>query len=252
MSMTITESPASMIYFTGVSNEHTRAAGRNDLGLLGTPDGSTWRQRDDYAAGWAADNGCFKELTKPGSFDTATWLNWLRKVGTEGCAWATLPDVVGDAVATWERSRRYVHTVRCMGFPVAIVLQNGLESEPEIFEQILNAADAVFVGGSPECVPCGYVRPGAEFARKVCPFCERKLTEWKLGEAAARLVAAAKARGLWVHMGRVNSYKRIAYAASIGCDSSDGTYLNFGKKADRLINTLKVFGWLDRVNHRND
>ena len=30
-------------------------------------------------------------------------------------------------------------------------------------------------------------------------------------------------RGKWVHMGRVNSTRRIRYAASIGCDSVDGT-----------------------------
>ena len=30
-------------------------------------------------------------------------------------------------------------------------------------------------------------------------------------------------RGLWIHMGRVNSLRRLAYAASIGCHSIDGT-----------------------------
>jgi hypothetical protein len=48
-------------------------------------------------------------------------------------------------------------------------------------------------------------------------------TEWKLGPSAEALVAQAKDRGKWVHMGRVNSHRRIRYAASIGCDSVDGT-----------------------------
>ena len=48
-------------------------------------------------------------------------------------------------------------------------------------------------------------------------------TDWKLGAATRALVREAKRRGLWVHMGRVNSLKRIAYTAEIGCDSIDGT-----------------------------
>jgi hypothetical protein len=48
-------------------------------------------------------------------------------------------------------------------------------------------------------------------------------TAFKLGDAAARVAAEAKARGKWVHMGRVNTAQRIAYARSIGCDSIDGT-----------------------------
>jgi hypothetical protein len=53
-------------------------------------------------------------------------------------------------------------------------------------------------------------------------------TEWKLGAEARALAALAKNRGLWVHMGRVNSLRRLRYAADIGCDSVDGTYLAFG------------------------
>jgi hypothetical protein len=44
-----------------------------------------------------------------------------------------------------------------------------------------------------------------------------------LGPHAAALVAEAKRRGKYDHMGRVNSARRAAYAASIGCDSIDGT-----------------------------
>lgn len=35
-------------------------------------------------------------------------------------------------------------------------------------------------------------------------------------------MAQAKERGLWVHMGRVNSYRRLRHARRIGCDSVDG------------------------------
>jgi hypothetical protein len=36
-------------------------------------------------------------------------------------------------------------------------------------------------------------------------------------------VSEARARGVWVYMGRVNSLRRLAYAAAIGCDWIDGT-----------------------------
>ena len=48
-------------------------------------------------------------------------------------------------------------------------------------------------------------------------------TEYKLSEETANIVRIAKEKDKWIHMGRVNSYKRIRYANSIGCDSVDGT-----------------------------
>ena len=45
----------------------------------------------------------------------------------------------------------------------------------------------------------------------------------QLGPEVEQLVAEARARNVWVHMGRVNSLRRLVYAASIGCDSIDGT-----------------------------
>jgi hypothetical protein len=206
-------------YLTGVSNEITRAAQRPDLGLLGTPAGSTWKQRDHYTS-WAADNGCFAELHRPGAFKPDRWLAWLETAGADQCLFATLPDVVGDAVKTWERSAPYAETVRNLGFPVAIVLQDGLEHEPGIWSELLGIADAVFVGGS---------------------------TEWKLGHAARRLCHQARHAGKHVHVGRVNSRKRLLYVADFA-DSADGTYLNYGRKEDRARNTQRLLSWLDEVN----
>jgi hypothetical protein len=47
-------------------------------------------------------------------------------------------------------------------------------------------------------------------------------TEFKLGPEVEAIVSEARARGVWVHS-RVNSLRRLAYAAAIGCDSIDGT-----------------------------
>ena len=84
--------------------------------------------------------------------------------------------------------------IRALGYPVALVAQDGLEelhiARPKV--------DALFIGGT---------------------------TEWNLGEGARQIAAEAKRRGVWVHMGRVNSLRRMRYAESIGCDSADGTVL---------------------------
>lgn len=77
----------------------------------------------------------------------------------------------------------------------------------------LDLCDAVFIGGS---------------------------TPWKLSPAAANLAAYAREHGKSVHMGQVNSLRRLRYAASIGAGSADGTYLAFGP--DRNLPTL--LGWL--------
>lgn len=207
-----------MRYYTGVSNEITRAAQRDDLGLLGTPAGATWRQRDSYGS-WAADNGCFVDVAKPGSFNPTKWITWLADAGPTACAWATLPDVVGDQAATLARSVPYVDEVRRLGYRPSIVLQDGLTAAQ--LDWILDHVEDVFIGGS---------------------------TEWKLGPTAQQATFAAKAAGAQVHMGRVNSLRRLRYAASIGCDSADGTYLNYGRKADREANTHRLLGWLDIVN----
>jgi hypothetical protein len=124
------------------------------------------------------------------------------------------PDVVPDAAATLERSLPWLPRIRALGMPAALVAQNGQESLPVPWSEF----DCLFIGGD---------------------------TAWKLGAAARELAGEAKARGKWVHMGRVNSERRIRYAAAIGCDSVDGTYLRFGP--DRLL--PDVLAWLRGLSH---
>lgn len=100
---------------------------------------------------------------------------------------------LGDADATLERFREW-HLWLCH-LPLAFVLQDGSERPGRVPWGAPGLA-GVFVGGS---------------------------DDWKLGPEAAGLVREARARGLYAHMGRVNSERRIRYAKSIGCTSVDGT-----------------------------
>lgn len=112
------------------------------------------------------------------------------------CLFVTVPDVPGDALATARLFEVWWCAPARRGLPLALVAQDGLELMPRWLALAWPRIDALFIGGS---------------------------TAWKLGPAAERLAAQAKVRGKWVHMGRVNSTRRIRYAASIGCDSVDGT-----------------------------
>jgi hypothetical protein len=54
--------------------------------------------------------------------------------------------------------------------------------------------------------------------------------------------------GKGTHMGRVNSNRRLQYAATIGCDSADGTYLAFGPDQ----NLPRLLWWLRPTLFDND
>jgi hypothetical protein len=228
-----------MLYFANPRGDAAKAAMLNlDIGFIDTPAQGNKRPGEVF---WCADNGCFG-AGWPGY---ERWLAWLAKHAHEAstCLFATAPDVVGDAAATLERSAPWLPKIRELGYQAALVAQNGLED----LDVPWDSFDVLFLGGSAECLGCAYVRPVAEYKRKTCPHCDAKLTEWKLGAAARELVAEAKRRGKWVHMGRVNSWKRISYADEIGCDSTDGTYLVFGKTGENLP---KLLGWLDALNNQ--
>lgn len=174
-----------------------------DLGYIDTPAQGNTRPQGVI---WCADNGCFGK-GYPGD---EKWLAWLTKHATDAatCAFAVAPDVVGDATATLERSLPFLPKIRALGYPAALVAQDGLED----LDVPWDAFDVLFIGGS---------------------------TEWKLGAAARRIAVEAKARGKWVHMGRVNSERRYRYAHTIGCDSVDGTYLTFGPD----VNLPRLLAW---------
>lgn len=164
-------------------------------------------------AAWCADNGCFGK-GYPGDTE---WFAWLERHAHRAstCLFAVAPDVVGDAQATWERSKPWLPRIRQLGYPAALVAQDGIEHMDIEWDTF----DVLFIGGS---------------------------TDWKLGPHARTITAQAKAHGKHVHMGRVNSLTRLRYAQAIGCDSADGTYIAFGPD----LNLPKVLGWLRDVNHQ--
>ena len=146
---------------------------------------------------WAMDNGAYS------GFDPAAFVTMLERFhGRRGCRFVTAPDVVGDAAETLQRWPFWSRLIRGVGFVPALVGQVGMTVADVPWREL----GALFIGGH---------------------------TEWKLGPQAQTLIAFAKSRGLWVHMGRVNSQKRIWEAARLGCDSFDGS--KYSRWSDRWI-----------------
>ena len=159
---------------------------------------------------WAADNSCYAQGNR---FKLDDYLEFLAELpARERCLFATAPDVVGDAEATWVRAAPVLPKIRDLGYPAAYVAQDGIN--PETLDW--DAFDCLFVGGT---------------------------TEFKLSDLATDLVAEARLRKKWTHMGRVNSWRRFEKACEVGYGSCDGTLLVFGPEC----NLPRIQAWLART-----
>lgn len=162
---------------------------------------------------WCADNAVFADRY-PGDDEYLAWLG-DRSPHADRCVFAVAPDVVCDAVATLDRSAPMLSRIRRAGYPAALAMQNGIEQLRVPWRDF----DVAFLGGD---------------------------TDWKIGPHARRLTADARAHGKRVHMGRVNSRRRLRMAAQMGCHSADGTYLAFGPNT----NLPRLLGWLGELDRQ--
>ena len=137
---------------------------------------------------WMLDNGAFAD-----NWNESRWLAALQlwQPYTPTCIAAVCPDVVGDAAATLDRFRQYAPVIRQHGYPVAFVSQDGLCMEDVPWGDF----DVLFIGGTDK----------------------HKLSE------SMPFILGAKRRNKWVHVGRVNSVKRMEQFSV--ADSCDGTSL---------------------------
>jgi hypothetical protein len=161
------------------------------LGRLVSPSvGNSLARVADSGRPWAADNEAFT------AWDPERYWRMLRRiwrVDRTRLLWIVCPDVVGNAQETINRWIEWYPQIESLGLPVAFVGQNGLG---KCWDQIpWHQMTAAFLGGD---------------------------DEWKLGVEAEQFADEARARGLWLHMGRCNTRRRIVHAVRIGCDSIDG------------------------------
>lgn len=184
------------------------------VGYMSQPESN----RPPPAGVWAFDNGCVMKgptgvpVPNP-RWSEGKWRGKLERYVDESgrCLFAVLPDVVCDHQATLARSLPWSDRIRELGYPVALALQNGAEDDPAL---PWDAFDVAFIAGDD-------------------PF--------KVGRAGHLLATRAREHGKPVHMGRVNSARRLRRAAVMGCQTADGTFLRWAPRT----NVPRMLAWLD-------
>lgn len=188
------------ILVSGATKTLKKLSNNDSVGCLLTPrSGNSLQSMDGFL--WAADNSAFS------NFDEKKFIRMLEKIKGTNCIFVTCPDVVGDGVKTMNLFNKWEPIIKSYGLPVSLVAQNGMNIDNIPFEKI----SCLFIGGD---------------------------DKFKLGKEVIDIVKKAKQKNIWVHMGRVNSHKRIRYAYEIGCDSVDGSgYSRFAEK--KLLPAIK-------------
>lgn len=181
-----------MLYMTPQSSptQSFQSLSSERWGQIMTP--KRWSNHIQDGRLWCMDNGIFT-----GKFEEVSFWSKLDRVQQykKTCLFVVAPDVVSNAIATMSAWRYWGMQIKEHGWPVAFAAQDGQElfDFPPDF-------DALFIGGS---------------------------TEWKMSNHALDCIKRAKALGKWVHVGRVNSQKRIRHFQLAGVDSVDGTSVCF-------------------------
>lgn len=141
---------------------------------------------------YALDNGAWSYYTQGRSFDFPAFEHALRKMGA-GADWTTIPDVVAGGHVSLEMSLRWMRRVLDETPRALLAVQDGMGVDD--VRPFLGARVGIFVGGS---------------------------TAWKLS-TLAQWGRLGREVGCLVHVGRVNSARRIRACALAGAHSFDGT-----------------------------
>jgi hypothetical protein len=217
-----------VIYLSPMSGPN-RDRRHPDVGWIVTPESD---RGVAAAIKWAADCGLAVARSTDRA-DIERYIDWLETSPHDRsmCLYATAPDVLGDAAATWERSAPLLPLIRGLGYRAALVAQDGFDLEAVDWD----AFDVLFIGGKPLVT------------KETAPSERRRLRaqEWKRSDQGGyAAIAEGKRRGKWVHVGRVNGGPFLTNAASAGADSADGSILCHGPERHWPL----VCGWLDGLN----
>lgn len=139
---------------------------------------------------YALDNGAWTAHQLGEPFDVAAFERAVDLMGY-GADFIVLPDIVAGGMDSLKLSLSWMDRLR--EFRTLIPVQDGMS--PRDVGDHVSTTRGIFVGGS---------------------------TEWKLSTMEMWGRCAAEWR-CWLHVGRVNSVKRVALCASAGATSFDGS-----------------------------
>ena len=142
----------------------------------------------------------------------------LDALQCEQCLYVVMPDIVGDHLGTVNSFFHWMDRLEILDGPIqdklAFVAQNGCTVET-MDDALWDRFGCLFVGGD---------------------------DEYKEGAEAFRLIEEAKIRGKWVHIGRVNTSRKIVYFHGLA-DSFDGSgiarFTEIRKTAIRMLKVLE-------------
>lgn len=209
-----------LVLVCGASRTVARLDGHPHLGSLVQPRAGN---RIDVIAQsgrwWAADNDALAGHHPDRYF---RMLNRIAEAERARLLFVTVPDAVeqtadgprGDWPGTLWLWKSWRAALTGRRLPAAIVLQDGATVDTVPWGELA----AVFVGGS---------------------------TAWKEGREAAALLVEAERRGVWRHVGRLQTERRLRLLEQAGFDSCDGTQFS------RHANTY-LAGWLERLRWRQE
>lgn len=147
-------------------------------------------QRDEGWTQYALDNGAWAYHQRGEPFDEQRFRDLVGKFGA-GADWCVLPDIVAGGVESLRLSLSWMTWVLERTPRALIAVQDGMEIHH--VEHLIGDRIGIFVGGS---------------------------TEWKLETLP---MWGSLATRCWVHVGRVNSVRRIRMCQQAGATSFDGT-----------------------------
>ena len=141
---------------------------------------------------YALDNGAWTAHQQGRPFDEQAFERALTKLGRDA-DWVSLPDIVAGGHASLDLSLRWMGRVLSACNHALLPVQDGMSLE--LVRPHVGGNVGIFVGGS---------------------------TDWKIA-TIDMWADFARSMGIWCHVARVNSVRRIQRCVMAGATSFDGT-----------------------------
>ncbi len=198
-------------FFSHTGTKRNMAAARDaGWGLLLSAAGASWHHEDFPIVG--ADNGQWAERDNPGPFKADRFLRFVDVVG-ERPLWLVLPDIVCGGLASLDLSLIWLDRLRGHPSVLLIAVQDGMT--PKMIAPFVGPRVGIFVGGSDD-------------------WKEPSIEGW--GDLSAEA-------GCYLHVGRVNTARRMFLCIAAEAESCDGTSVT------KYVKTLPM---LDQASRHQD
>ena len=162
---------------------------------------------------YALDNGPWTAFQRKEPFDVAAFEKALAKLGADA-DFVVVPDIVLGGMASLEFSLSWLPRVLDAAPRALLAVQNGMEAR-DVADR-LGGRVGIFVGGD---------------------------TEWKERTIGAWAALGRKV-GCWVHVGRVNTCRRIAICTAEDVTSFDGSSASrFAKTVPKMDAARRQIGF---------